>query len=428
MMTSLVLAVAILFQGTAALKSGSVSGQIRLTTGQAPDLLRIAAIPASDSPAPEGIVLVGLGQTDSTGRFRLDAIPPGRYYIMAGFVEAPTYYPGVRRLADARIVTVTNEALVDGINFVVEPSALLFGGRPVVEVRGEVVVENGGALPASLGVHSRTTDNSRDGLAGTAVGPAGKFRLGLKPGDHRVTVTRLPLNTVVQSISYGTQDLMQSTLKVSDATTDIITIKLRTAPAESSFKVSGQVKNLPKLIFGRRPGLRLRPSVDRPNGGGPVVLAQIADAPIRDDDAFEFLGVPPGRYLLTFTGFEEAGLTGTEVLVSDGDVRVDLELGKRTEIIADIKVVDERGGFLPDIAPPSWIGLYFSSPSFGMTGSGLAQRLEPGEYTASVRSVPAPFSLKSLSSGSTDLLKAPLRVELSPTALRIEIVLEYKGR
>jgi len=424
-MTSLLI-LAILIQEPALLRGGSVSGQIRLTSGQSPDLVRVAAIPLSEVASSEGNVLVGIGQTDSSGRFRLDGIPPGRYYIMAGFIEAPTYYPGVKRIADARTITVASDSVVAGIDFAIEPTEeVLIDGRLAIEIRGEVITETGGGLPPSLSVSARTADNSRDGMAVAYVGPDGKFRLGLKRGEHRITVTRLPLNSAVQSISYATQDLMQSPLRVTGVATDTITIKIRITPPENTFKVSGRVKNLPARIFGRRPGVRLMPPVIRTNGA-PIILAQRADAPINDDDTFEFLNVSPGKYQLTFTGFDEAGLSSQEVLVSDQDVHVDLELRQRTEIIARVAVVDERGDALPNIPPPSRISLYFTSPSLGMFGSGLGQRLDPGEYTVSVRDIPSPFSLRSVSSASTDILKAPFKVDLSPTPVQIEIVLEYR--
>ena len=47
-----------------------------------------------------------IGQTDQTGHYKLEDVPPGRYYITAGFVALPTYYPGVSSAREAQIVEV----------------------------------------------------------------------------------------------------------------------------------------------------------------------------------------------------------------------------------------------------------------------------------------------------------------------------------
>jgi hypothetical protein len=53
-------------------------------------------------------MLAGLTQTDSDGRFRLENIPPGRYYIVLDPLDVPSYYPGVTKPDRATIVTVSD--------------------------------------------------------------------------------------------------------------------------------------------------------------------------------------------------------------------------------------------------------------------------------------------------------------------------------
>ena len=76
---------------------GSVTGQLLQKEG-----LTIAAVRISAMAVPEANVavsatstLVSLTVTDNAGRYRLDNVPPGRYYIIAGLLDSPTYYPGV---------------------------------------------------------------------------------------------------------------------------------------------------------------------------------------------------------------------------------------------------------------------------------------------------------------------------------------------
>jgi hypothetical protein len=48
-----------------------------------------------DPGQPGGPVLASLTLTDGSGAYRLENVPPGRYRIAAGLLDAPTFYPGV---------------------------------------------------------------------------------------------------------------------------------------------------------------------------------------------------------------------------------------------------------------------------------------------------------------------------------------------
>jgi hypothetical protein len=71
---------------------------------------------AGDSGAATS--LSALAQTDEQGRYRLEGIPVGRYYIAAGRVDLPTFYPGTSDLTKARVFSVTPGGAVSGIDFV----------------------------------------------------------------------------------------------------------------------------------------------------------------------------------------------------------------------------------------------------------------------------------------------------------------------
>src|SRR5262245_2763229 len=74
---------------------GNVTGQLFSREGRPAAGVRIAAV-----PAPEGddrssaAVLQGITQTEADGRYRIEGLPPGRYYIFAGLIDYPNYYPG----------------------------------------------------------------------------------------------------------------------------------------------------------------------------------------------------------------------------------------------------------------------------------------------------------------------------------------------
>jgi len=94
----------------------------------------VAPEPGINAPAP-GSALASLAQTDSAGDYRLENIPPGRYYITAGFVDFPTYHPGSTTLAGATVVLVKAGATTANVDFpLARPVNLKVSGR----VRGAV--------------------------------------------------------------------------------------------------------------------------------------------------------------------------------------------------------------------------------------------------------------------------------------------------
>lgn len=80
--------------------------------------LRVAAMtqPAGQNSAA-GEELLGITRTDANGFYRLERLPPGRYYIAAGPADFRSYYPGVSSLSKASAVTVTAGASLAGMNF-----------------------------------------------------------------------------------------------------------------------------------------------------------------------------------------------------------------------------------------------------------------------------------------------------------------------
>lgn len=87
---------------------GSIGGRITSTDGKAAAGVRVAAMAdAEPNAGASGSVLAGISQTDASGNYRLENVSPGRYYITAGFVNAPTYFPSSSTRAGATVVTIT---------------------------------------------------------------------------------------------------------------------------------------------------------------------------------------------------------------------------------------------------------------------------------------------------------------------------------
>ncbi len=112
---------------------GTVTGQIQSTGGSSVAGIRVTAMavpqPGVTASSDNASTLERLTTTDSDGRYRLENVSPGRYYITAGLLDYPTYYPGVRTLAEARRVAVTANSNVSGIDItLVQPTGVRVSG------------------------------------------------------------------------------------------------------------------------------------------------------------------------------------------------------------------------------------------------------------------------------------------------------------
>src|SRR6185503_20936215 len=117
-MKALLLIAAFLAQAVGQLpnQTGIVTG--RLTkNGQPAANIRVSAmvIPEPGVSITEASSLASVVLTDTDGRYRLENIPPGRYYVTAGFLDVPTYYPGVASISAAKAVNVEPGGTTTGI-------------------------------------------------------------------------------------------------------------------------------------------------------------------------------------------------------------------------------------------------------------------------------------------------------------------------
>src|SRR5436190_17911112 len=96
---------------------GIVTGKVVLPTGMPAAGIRVYAMSVRDAKdAGSATVIESLSQTDEMGRYRLE-VPAGRYYIAAGSVEAPTYFPGTGDVGAARILSVAAGSVTDAVDF-----------------------------------------------------------------------------------------------------------------------------------------------------------------------------------------------------------------------------------------------------------------------------------------------------------------------
>src|SRR6187401_719534 len=102
--------IVLLMQGIPLLPTpgGTVTGVLTSDAGRPAAGVRVAVMeqPVNLADAASAAALVSIGETDDAGRFRLENVPPGRYYIAAGRVELPTFFPGTLEIAAGKIITV----------------------------------------------------------------------------------------------------------------------------------------------------------------------------------------------------------------------------------------------------------------------------------------------------------------------------------
>src|SRR4029453_4150145 len=94
-------------------------GILRSATGAPATGVRVSALtrPDTTTDLATAAAYASLAETDASGRFRLEQIPPGRYYIVAGNIDVPTYYPGTVSPTDGIAIQITPGLVVSGIDF-----------------------------------------------------------------------------------------------------------------------------------------------------------------------------------------------------------------------------------------------------------------------------------------------------------------------
>ena len=96
MLNSLFLLMLVFGQGIPVLpnESGTITGVLRNAAGMPAAGVRVGAVqqPESVSDLAGATAMVSIAETDETGRYRLENVPPGRYYIAAGRVDFPSFF------------------------------------------------------------------------------------------------------------------------------------------------------------------------------------------------------------------------------------------------------------------------------------------------------------------------------------------------
>ena len=184
----------------AQLPTGTISGQLLSREGQPAAGIRVSAmvVPEAGAQTPAASGLVGISMTDSMGRYRLESIPPGRYYVVSGLVDLPTYYPGVSSPNGATVLNVLSGTPITGINFTMTVPA-------GVAVRGRVVFPNGTPATVVTGVGLLAGSGP---LPSSSVRADGSFEfLRVRPGTYQVLLSGGPFGSQPPPVVVADKDV-----------------------------------------------------------------------------------------------------------------------------------------------------------------------------------------------------------------------------
>jgi hypothetical protein len=208
-------------------QAGSISGVLTTSTGKPAVGVRVSALTRPDNPVDAFLAsaMTSLAMTDQSGAYRLENVPPGRYYIVAGRIDLPTFYPGTLEMATAKDVLITPGAAITAMNFSLKDNSV---GRADMGAGGtllptswaiplRVTMEGGGKLPVYA-------DGMFPMLRLTRIGDGQTLEAGLTSTslsvplaaqlDYRVSVENLSKRYVVKSIVSDKINLLTDVLSL----------------------------------------------------------------------------------------------------------------------------------------------------------------------------------------------------------------------
>jgi hypothetical protein len=320
---------------------GTITGILRNADGRPVVGARVAALtrPESQLEPAAAADMASIAQTDEQGRYKLEDIPPGQYYVVAGRVDVPTYYPGTAQMSQGTIVKVAPGAALAGLDFSISDNSVRTAaneiyrapvGRRSVSIR--VVAENGGKLPVSSATGAmmlefeRAADGAVTSIPATATSAILEYVLASDITEYRVFMRNLPEGYEVKAISDGTQELTganyvaqhpENARRRASIALDPLppgaAIIYLSSRAGISTPLTVTVGMTAEFLL-KSGGVRVT-GMDRPGDRHPVYLSGVQGI-VFSDGTFEFRNVPPGRH--TIASIDSPGRArGTTVVVGD---------------------------------------------------------------------------------------------------------------
>jgi len=396
---------ALLLQTTVnpAADKGVITGRLLTIDGTPAVSIRVMAMAITEPAAAAAgvaVAIVSLSETDSAGRYRLENIPAGKYYITAGLTDLPTYYPGAVAAATAKVISVAPGSITNGIDFSMQRgTGVRVAGRlavlPTLKPSTPARAMLSGAAPPTI-----DTAIKEDG---TFVFPT------VRPGTYTLR-TSVGLNAPAQIV-------------VNDRDVNVV--------------IGADAKGV--RVIGK--------AVVASGGGSPAATQYITlytsgqsiSAAVNMDRTFEFLRVPPGVYSVRSTPGGINSLSGATTLsVADRDI-TNLEVTAQFLAIVSGTVTVEGDTALQlwniEARNPNQIASAVVSVSSARPTGSFTLRLSEGPHQIIIRNLPLGYVVKSMTSGDLDLTKSQLdlgpgqpvpEVRIVVGKLRIESIVGVK--
>jgi hypothetical protein len=413
-------------------QGGTITGVLKDSAGRPAVGIRVGAVPRPDSleelTGNTG-AMSSLGETDEQGRYTLENVPPGRYFVAAGVLSVPTYYPGTQAMAEGRIITVTAGGTVPGIDFAIKDSS---GGRIIGTGGGQISsafvipldvrVENGAKIPIFGG--SKVTGIRivpvGGGSAITAAVTDGILPLQPTSADYRINMEGLPDGYTVKSMKYGSTEVKDGVLNlVVSGNAPIFRSATGPAALNNFFAQMGITQApIPQTlsIVLTRAAMAKPPGVSVTGQFPPTIRGAFlsgVSAAIYVDHSYEFSGVQPGRHALTAITRNPRETLAASIIVGDKDISgIELEptstlpLNARTPTppgpagnrapgrlpLAAVrgKIMDAETGEPLTLGDVFLVGDYWTGNPLTSDGRFEFGKLLPGKYQIEVRAVGYP--------------------------------------
>jgi hypothetical protein len=344
-----------------------IAGTVYAPNGNPAAGKRVAAMSADEAgPATS---LISIGQTDKDGRYALEGVPAGRYYIIAGPLDAPAYLPGVWDRKEATIVSVSSGMRREGLdihlrvlpvevkvqghlmregaeNVGVAQVEVRLSGRPGTPYTYTTVTKSDGSFlfpEVRLGVYQAYATTSPPGRAVEFVaGPTGVNNMTLLSAPGARVSGRLireapaatnpgkrQLRLVGPKGTFTADVAPDGSFDFAYLPADRYRVEADQAPIMRPLSVTIGTVDVTDLAFMIPPGFRVAGKVlreDFPSGqpvGGQVLLTELvrAAATIFTDGSFEFPAVAPGTYAVEITPKPQARWwPELKIVVTDKDV------------------------------------------------------------------------------------------------------------